>query len=67
MDDLFSWNCTIEFILISLDFAMILQFLQCGYRHMDGRMDRQNNGQTDRIIGGKTNDWMDMQKTMIFQ
>ena len=37
-------------------------------------MDGQNNGQTDRIMGGQTNKWMDMQymcmdmqKTMIFQ
>ena len=24
-------------------------------------MDRQNNGQTDKIMGGQTNKWMDMQ------
>ena len=41
---------------------------------MDGQTDGQNNGQTDGIMGGQTNEWIDMQymcidmqKTMIFQ
>ena len=25
---------------------------------MDGRMDRQNNGQTDKVMGGQTNKWI---------
>ena len=40
-----------------------------GHRHMDGQTDRQK----DRIMGGQTYEWMDiqyicmdMQKTMIF-
>ena len=41
---------------------------------MDGQTDGQNNGQTDRMMGGQANEWMDMQHTcldmqkmMIFQ
>ena len=70
-------NCTIDFQLISLDFAIdfaiFTMWLQtCGWT--DGQTDGQNNGQTDRMMGGKTNKWMDMQytcidmqKTMVFQ
>ena len=28
---------------------------------MDGQTDGQNNGQTDGIMGGQTNEWIDMQ------
>ena len=31
------------------------------YGWTDRHTDRQNNGQTDRIIGGQTSEWMDMQ------
>jgi len=58
--------CTIEFPLISLDFAIdfaiFTMWLQmCGW--MDGQTDGQNNGQTERMMGGQTNKWMDMQHT----
>ena len=44
------------------------------YGWTDRQTDGQNNGQTDRIMGGQANEWMDMQymcmdmqKMMIFQ
>ena len=74
---MFPLNCTIDFQLISLDFAIdfaiFTMWLQT-YGWMDGQTDGQNNGQTDGIMGGQTNEWIDMQymcidmqKTMIFQ
>ena len=64
MDDLFPWNCTIDFKLILLDFAIdpavFTMWLQTrGWT--DGQTDGQNNGQTDRIMAGQANEWMDMQ------
>ena len=70
-------NFTIDFQLIlldfAIDFAIFTMWLQT-YGWMDGQTDGQNNGQTYGIIGGQTNEWIDMQymcidmqKTMIFQ
>ena len=60
---------TIDFQLISLDFAIDLaiftMWLQA-YGWIDGQTDGQNNGQTDGIMGRLTNECIDMQKTMIF-
>ena len=63
--------------MISFDFAIdfsIFTILLLTYVWMDGQTDGQNNGQTDRIMGGQASEWMDMQytcidmqKTMIFQ
>ena len=66
MDDLFPWSCTIDFKLISLDFAIdfaiFTMWLQTrGWT--DGQTDGQNIGQTDKMMGGQTNKWMDMQYT----
>ena len=52
--------------LISLDFArdfaIFTMWLQtCGWT--DGQTDGQNKGQSDRMMGGKTSKWMDMQHT----
>ena len=64
MDGLFLWNCTIDFELIlldfAIDFAIFTMWIQT-YGLTDGQTDRQNNGQTDRIMSGGTNEWMDMQ------
>ena len=60
----FLLSCTIEFTLISLDFAIdfaIFTWLQM-FGWTDGQTDGQNNGQTDRMKGGHTNKWMDMQQ-----
>ena len=70
-------NCTIDFQLISfdfaIDFAIFIMWLQT-YGWMDGQTDGQNNGQTHGILGRQTNEWIDMQymciemqQTMIFQ
>ena len=66
-----------DFQLISIDFAIdfaILTMWLQTYGWIDGQTDGQNTGQTDRIMGGQTNEWIDMQymcidmqKTMIFQ
>ena len=48
-------NCTIDFQLISLDFAIEFANLQCGYRRMDVWMDRQ----MDRIMDRQTEQWAD--------
>jgi len=60
---MFLLNCATRFKLISLDFAIDLaiftMWLQT-YGLMDGQTDEQNNGQTDRIVGGQTNEQMDM-------
>ena len=64
-----SLNCTIDFQLISLDFAVdfaiFTMWLQT-FGWMDGQTIGQNNGQTDGIMGRLTNECIDMQKTMIF-
>ena len=48
---------TIDFQLISLDFAIdfaiFTMWLQT-YGWMEGQTDKQNNGQTDGIMGGQT-------------
>ena len=74
----YGWYVSIEmFNRLPIDFtwfcSRFLQFLQCGYRHMDRQIDGQNNGQTDKIMGRQTYEWIDMQymcidmqKTMIF-
>ena len=53
-----------DFQLISIDFAIDFAsftiWLQT-YGWMDGQTDGQNTGQTDRIMGGQTNEWIDMQ------
>ena len=60
---MFLLNFSTRFQLISLDFAIDLaiftMWLQT-YGLMDGQTDGQKNGQTDRIMGGKTNERMDM-------
>ena len=57
-------NCTIDFQLISfdfaIDFAIFIMWLQT-YGWMDGQTDGQNNGQTDGLMGGQTNEWIDIQ------
>ena len=63
--------------MISLDLAIVFLIFTIWlmtYVWMDGETDGQNNGQTDKIMGGQANEWMDMQytcidmqKTMIFQ
>ena len=71
MDDLFQLSCTIDFKLISLDFAidfaifaMWLQTYEWTDGQTDGQKDGQtdgkNDGQTDRLMGGQTNEWMDI-------
>ena len=66
-----------DFQLISIDFAIdfaiFTMWLQM-YGWIDGQTDGQNTEQTDRIMGGQTNEWIDMQcrcidmqKNMIFQ
>ena len=68
---------SVFFSLISLDFAIdfaiFTMWLQT-YGWTDRQTDGQNNRQTDRIMGGQANEWMDMQyicmdmqKMMIFQ
>ena len=61
---LFPLNCTIDFQLISLDFAIdfaiFTMWLQT-YGWTDRQTDGQNNRQTDRIMGRQANEWMDMQ------
>ena len=64
---LFQLSCTIEYPLISLDFvidfAIFTMWLQmCGWT--DRQTDEQNNRQTDIMMGGQTNKWMDMQHTI---
>ena len=74
---MFGFYFTIDLKLISLDFAIdfaiFTMWLQT-YGWTDRQTDGQNNGQTDRIMGGQANEWMDMQymcmdmqKMMIFQ
>ena len=76
IDNLFPLNCTIDFKLIShdfaIDFAMFTIWLQM-YGRTDGQTHGQNNGQTDKM-GKQTNEPMDMQyicidmqETIIFQ
>ena len=69
------WMSSVSIVQIdfAIDFAIFTIWLLT-YIWMDGQTDGQSNGQTDRIIGGQTNEWMDMQyaciamqKTMIFQ
>ena len=70
-------NFKIDFQLISLDFAIHFAFFAIWiqtYEWTYGQTDGQNNRQTDRIMGGQANEWMDMQcmcidiqKTLIFQ
>merc|ERR1719285_1266563 len=46
----------------AIDFAIFTMWLQtCGWT--DGQTDELNNEQTDRLMGGQTNKWMDMQHT----
>ena len=77
IDKLFQWNCTIDFKLILLDFAIsfaiFTMWLQT-YEWTNGQTYGQNDGQTVKTMGGQANEWMDMQykgidgqKTMIFQ
>ena len=71
MDNLFTFKLiSLDF---SIDFANFTMSLQA-YRGTDRQTDGQNNGQTDKIMVGQTNEWMDMQymcidmkKTIIFQ
>ena len=57
-------NCIIDFQSISFDFAIdiaiFIMWLQT-YGWMDGQTDGQDNGQTHRILGRQTNEWIDMQ------
>ena len=48
----------------ALDFAIFTIWLLM-YVWMDGQTNGWNNGQTDRIMGGHTNEWTDMQYTCI--
>ena len=70
---LFPLNCTIDFQLILLDFAIHFAIFAIWLQTYEWTYG-QNNGQTDRIMGRQTNEWMDMQymcidmqTTMIFQ
>ena len=59
IDDLFPWNCAIDFKLILLDFA--IDFAICTmqlqtYGWTDGWTDGQYDRQTDKIMGGQTNE-----------
>ena len=56
IDDIFfHWIVPLIFNWFHLILQQILQFLQCGYSHMDGQMDRQ----MDRIIDRQTKWWAD--------
>ena len=63
----------IDFKLILLDFAVDFAIFTM-WLQIYGWTDGQNDGQTDKIVGGQTNEWMDMQcmcidmrKTIILQ
>ena len=53
---------TYHLLDFAIDFAIFTMWLQtCGWT--DGHTDGQYNGQTDRLMGGQINKWMDMQHT----
>ena len=48
MDDLFPWNCTVDFKLILLDFVIDFAIFTMWLRGVDGPMDKQMDRMMDR-------------------